>query len=83
MTEKAAQLLAEALQLSAEDRDEIAIELQESLEPVDDPAELAAYWEAELKRRIEDSDAGRTKGVPWEEVRRSLMEVVDDESAPD
>jgi putative addiction module component (TIGR02574 family) len=83
MTEKAAKLLAEALQLSAEDRDEIAIELQDSLEPQMDPAEWEAHWAEELKRRIDDIDQGKSELIPWEEVRRKLMEAVDDESAAD
>ena len=76
MTDKAAKLLEEALQLSTEDRDEIAIELQESLEPKDDPAEVEASWAEEIKRRIEDHEQGRAETVPWEEVQRKLKEEI-------
>lgn len=33
---------------------------------------LSPEWQAELKRRVEDIDAGRVKGIPVEETYRKI-----------
>ena len=66
------QLLAEALQLPPEERAALAGELIQSLDSeVDDDAEAA--WSAEIRRRIEQLDAGLAKTVPWAEARRRIL----------
>ena len=66
------QLLAEALQLSPEERAALAGELIQSLDSeVDDDAEAA--WSAEIRRRIERLDAGVANTVPWAEARRRIL----------
>lgn len=58
------QILEAALKLDPEQREELIDELSASLDATD----LGQYWEAEIKRRIDDVDAGRVKTVPAEEV---------------
>ena len=71
MTQEASELLKKALTLSAEERAQLVDSLLESLdEPREDPAVVEAAWNDEIRRRIEDLDAGKAKTVPWEEVRR-------------
>jgi putative addiction module component (TIGR02574 family) len=57
-------VLEAALKLPPEEREELVDELSASL----DVSDLGEYWEAEIKRRIEDVDAGRVKTVPADEV---------------
>jgi putative addiction module component (TIGR02574 family) len=77
MTEAAERLLAEALRLSEEDRGDLAEELLDSLGP--DPFEGdEAVWEEELRRRLEEVNSGKAEMIPWSEVRRHLMEDLDD-----
>jgi putative addiction module component (TIGR02574 family) len=58
------EILEAALKLEPEQREELIEELSASLDATD----LGEYWEAEIKRRIDDVDAGRVKTVPAEEV---------------
>ena len=65
------QLLAEALQLSPEERAALAGELIQSLETdVDSDAEAA--WSAEIRARLDRVDAGRAETVSWAEARRRI-----------
>jgi putative addiction module component (TIGR02574 family) len=38
------------------------------------PEEWEAHWVEEINRRIEDSKAGKTVGIPHEEVMRQMKE---------
>jgi len=58
------EILEAALKLDPEQREELVEELSASL----DASNLGEYWEAEIKRRIDDVDSGRVKTVPAEEV---------------
>jgi len=58
------QVLEAALKLHPEEREQLIEELSASLDATD----LGEYWETEIKRRIDDVDAGRVKTVPAEEV---------------
>ena len=64
MTAQAKQVLEEALKLEPRERVRLVAELQESLQDLD----LGEEWEAEIQRRVEDIDAGRTQTVPAEDV---------------
>lgn len=65
-------LLAEALQLPAEQRAALAGELIQSLDSqVDEEAEAA--WSAEIRRRLERLDSGLAKTVPWSEARLRIL----------
>ena len=71
MTEEVADLLSKALELPVEARAALAGSLLDTLdETVDEDAESS--WEAEIASRIEQLDTGRTKSIPWTEVRRRI-----------
>jgi putative addiction module component (TIGR02574 family) len=57
-------VLSSALELTAKERAEIARRLLLSLEdePQEDPATVAAAWEMELQKRLDDVRSGRVKG---------------------
>lgn len=85
MTSEAERILEAALRLPETDRIELAAILEDSIgdgsdgsDGSDGPSdeELEAAWIAEVKRRIEDVESGKSKLVPWEEVRQELFEMV-------
>lgn len=59
-----------ALRLSPSQRDELIRALIASIdgEPEDSPEAIARAWDEEIERRIADFDAGRTAGIPVEQV---------------
>ena len=67
----AERLLQEAMQLSSDERELLAVELFASLkkEPGYDEA-----WEAEIQRRIDDVDSGKSQLSDWDEVKGKLFE---------
>lgn len=73
MSEAAAKVLAEALRLSEEEREEIATQLMGSLQP-DIGGPSGPEWEEELRRRIEEVDSGKVKTIPWEEAMRQILD---------
>lgn len=77
MTSNAQRLLADALQLSDDDRAELAGRLIESLDSNFD-AEAAADWDREIGRRIEELDRGEVVDVPWEEACRLIQGARDE-----
>jgi putative addiction module component (TIGR02574 family) len=71
MTQQTLDLLQKALSLSEEERAALADSLFASLDgTVDEGAEKA--WEQEISRRIAETDSGKAKMIPWEEVREKL-----------
>jgi putative addiction module component (TIGR02574 family) len=81
MTQAVSRLLAEALQLSDEERGELAAKLLESIdEGADDDAEAA--WGTELRRRLDELDQGKTQAVPWSEARRAILDDADEPAQP-
>ena len=62
----------EALQLSVEDRLELASELIDSVEGPADPEWERAY-RAELDARVAAADAREVRGRPWDDVRAELL----------
>jgi putative addiction module component (TIGR02574 family) len=60
----AKEILEAALKLDPQQREELIEELSASL----DATNLGEYWEAEIRRRIDDVDSGRVKTVPADEV---------------
>lgn len=68
------QLEAEALELSAVERAQLAHRLIVSLDDdvEDDPAEVERAWADEIRRRLEEIDAGTAELVPAEEVFAEL-----------
>jgi putative addiction module component (TIGR02574 family) len=66
----AARILEEALTLSANERARLAHELIHSLEPDDPDASVA--WSEEVRKRIDDIEAGNAKLEDWESVKARL-----------
>lgn len=72
MTERAQELLREALALPISERADVAAELLASLDDAadEDPAEVEAAWAAEIEKRARRVMAGESAGIPWEDVRK-------------
>lgn len=71
MTQRAQELLREALALPAEERADVAAELLASLDDMEtDIADVEAAWAAEIEKRARRVLAGESPGIPWEDVRR-------------
>ena len=68
--------LAELLKLSASERVEIAMALWESLSDAERKAELALTpeQEAELDHRLAEHIANPDSAIPWDDVRRRLVD---------
>jgi putative addiction module component (TIGR02574 family) len=64
-------VIAQALQMSAEDRALIAERLLSSLDAEVDP-DAEAAWREEVQRRIEEIESGKVECISWEETRRRL-----------
>ena len=71
MTDRAQQLLREALTLPVDQRAAIAAELLASLDesPEMDREAIEAAWAREIERRARRVIAGESDGEPWEDVR--------------
>ena len=71
MSDRAQELLREALTLPIEQRADIAAELLASLEdtPTTDRDAIEAAWAREIERRARRVMAGASDGEPWEDVR--------------
>ncbi|HNQ04604.1 MAG TPA: addiction module protein [Thiobacillaceae bacterium] len=70
MTAELKDLAAQAMQLTPEERSQLAHQLILSLHEASDdsPEAIARAWEEEIARRIADMDAGVTQWIPGEEV---------------
>ncbi|HLM69391.1 MAG TPA: addiction module protein [Longimicrobium sp.] len=75
------------MDLPRHERAEIAYELLDSVsddELDEDPAEVEAAWAAEIKRRIDEYDAGLVEAIPAEEVfakARALVRKIEQDRA--
>ncbi len=76
MSPEVSDLLKKALALPVEERAALANTLLDSLEPVDESVEEA--WDQEVARRMEDLKAGKAVTVPWEELHRELLAMVNE-----
>lgn len=68
-------VLSQALELDEEERQLLALRLEASLGEAKEPGYDAA-WEAEIKRRVEELERGEVELIEWEEVRRDLMNPI-------
>lgn len=75
MTRSAEALLTEALQLSKEERGEIAERLIESV--CSESGELSDEWKAEIDRRIADVEADPASAVPAEQVLNETRKALE------
>jgi putative addiction module component (TIGR02574 family) len=66
MTRATQDLLAEALDLPADERAQFAAELLESLDYAEENVEAA--WTAEIQRRLAQADAGEIESTDWRTV---------------
>ena len=73
MSRSFADIWKEAAELSEQDRAALAGLLIESLEGESDD-EVAAAWKGEIERRVAELEAGTVQTVPWEDVRRRLLD---------
>ena len=76
MTDRAQQLLREALTLPEDQRADIAAELLASLDesPTIDREGIEAAWAREIERRARRVMAGQSDGEPWEDVRARVAQ---------
>lgn len=71
---------AAAMQLTDEERAELAVSLLASINP---PAPaLHPAWEVEIARRVADLDAGKTTTIPADEVMAELRDILDNHPDP-
>lgn len=74
MSPEVSDLLKLALALSADERAALANTLLDSLETGSESVEEA--WEKEVARRMADLKAGKAVTVPWEQLHRELLAIV-------
>ncbi|MBI2399012.1 MAG: addiction module protein [Xanthomonadales bacterium] len=67
-------VLQSALRLSSDERSAVAAALIDSLQGNDEPA-ISEAWREELCRRRDELRSGKTRGVPWPEVRERLASL--------
>jgi len=72
-SERVQRALAAAHELSKEEREELIAELILGLERDRDPEPgYDETWSAEIRRRVDAVLSGKSKGVPWSQVRREI-----------
>ena len=76
MSPEISDLLKKALALSPEERAALANTLLDSLEKADESVQEA--WDKEVARRIHDLKAGKAVTVPWEQLHRELLAMVNE-----
>jgi putative addiction module component (TIGR02574 family) len=71
MTNAVRELYEKASRLSESDRAELAGLLLETLQQPPDPG-VEEAWAQEIARRLAEYRAGRTRTIPWQELRAEL-----------
>jgi len=66
----------QALELSSEDRAELAHMLIDSLNP-EKEFESEEAWSEELKNRIDRYEQGESSSKPWSEVKKNAQALLD------
>jgi putative addiction module component (TIGR02574 family) len=74
MTNAVEQLKSQIGTLSQRERAELAHFILISLEPEEDEAEVARAWEAEVTRRVDEIQSGKTVGKPAAQLFAELRE---------
>jgi len=72
MAELQTRLLEEALELTEEERLELAGLLLDSLD-AEQGAGVDAAWVSEIKTRLTTLDEGRAETIPWADARKQLL----------
>ena len=76
MSPEISDLLKRALALPVDERAALANTLLDSLEATNQSVEEA--WDEEVARRMEALKAGKAVTVPWEELHRELLAMVNE-----
>lgn len=76
MSPEVTDLLKRALALSADERAALANTLLDSLETRNESVQEA--WDEEVARRMADLKAGKAVTVPWEQLHRELLAMVNE-----
>ncbi len=76
MSPEVSDLLKRALALSVDERAALANTLLDSIEGVDESVQEA--WDKEVFRRMASLKAGKAVTVPWEELHRELLAIVNE-----
>ena len=76
MSPEISDLLKRALALSPDERAALANTLLDSLESSNESVQDA--WDEEVARRIEDLKKGKAVTVPWEQLHRELLAMVNE-----
>ena len=76
MSRDATDLLKKALTLPVSECADLAGSLIESLDDAEDES-VAAAWDQEVARRMEEVDSGKVKPVSLEEARRRLSSAIE------
>jgi putative addiction module component (TIGR02574 family) len=76
MSPEISDLLKRALALPVDERAALANTLFDSLEAPDGTVQEA--WDQEVARRIADLKSGKAVTVPWEELHRELLAMVNE-----
>ncbi|HTW57008.1 MAG TPA: addiction module protein [Terriglobales bacterium] len=76
MSPEVSELLKRAMALPVDERAALANTLLDSLEATDQSVQEA--WDEEVARRMDDLKAGRAVTVPWEQLHRELLAMVDE-----
>lgn len=76
MNSEVPDLLKRALALPTDERAALANSLLDSLEGTDESVQEA--WDEEIARRIEDLKTGKAVTVPWEQLHRELLAMVNE-----
>lgn len=76
MSPELSDLLRQALALPVEERAALANTLLDSLEAADESVEDA--WDAEVAQRMEALRAGKAVTVPWEQLHRELLAMMNE-----
>ena len=76
MSPEVSDLLKRAMALPVEERAALAYTLLDSLETPSQSVQEA--WDDEVARRIADLKAGKAVTVPWEQLHRELLAMVNE-----
>ncbi len=76
MSPEVSDLLKRALALPVDERAALANTLLDSLEAQNQSVEEA--WDEEVARRMEELKAGKAVTVPWEQLHRELLAMVNE-----
>jgi len=78
MRPEVSDLLKRALALPIDERAALANTLLDTLESKNESVSIKEAWDAEVARRIDDLKAGKAVTVPWEELHRELLAMVNE-----